>query len=81
MANYWLNLAQSILVWRMETFFSIDAENSKSSPHDDDGGNGRGTHQSILHDSRATRSANGEMRAPPLPSNDFAQELEAKFLT
>ena len=63
--------------------FSIDIEECSITVYDDDA-EGNGSCE-LIHRyyliSEATKSANGEMRAPPLPSKDFIWELERQFIT
>jgi hypothetical protein len=63
--------------------FAIDVERCSITLYDDDAeGNGA---CELIHRyyqiSEATRAASGEMRAPPLPSEDFVSILEDQFLT
>ena len=63
--------------------FALDVERCSITLYDDDAeGNGA---CELIHSyyqiSEATRAASGEMRAPPLPSEDFVSILEQEFLT
>jgi hypothetical protein len=63
--------------------FSIDIGECSVTVYDDDA-EGNGSCE-LIHRyyliSEATKSANGEMRAPPLPSKDFVWEFERQFIT
>lgn len=63
--------------------FSIDIQELSITLYDDDA-EGNGSCE-LIHRyyliSEATKSANGEMRAPPLPTTDFICNFERQFLT